>query len=51
MEERESDIVEETEERMERAQDSGDKERLETLEEVHRSLESELDEGAETPPA
>jgi hypothetical protein len=45
------DISQDTEEKMDRAEDSDDQARLETLEEVQRTLESELDEGAETPPA
>lgn len=45
------DISVETEEKMDDAEGSDDQTRLETLEEVQRSLESELDEGAETPPA
>ena len=45
------DISRETEEKMERSEGSDDASRLETLEEVQRALESELDEGAETPPA
>lgn len=49
--ERDKDIVDEVEERMAGAEDAADDELLETLEEVHRSLESELSEGAETPPS
>lgn len=45
------DISHETEEKMDRAEPADDERRLETLEEVQRSLESELDEGGETPPA
>jgi len=45
------DISQETEEKMDGAEGADDEKRLETLEEVQRSLESELDEGAETPPA
>ena len=51
MERPDRDISEETEGKMDRAEASDDEKRLETLEEVQRSLESELDEGAETPPA
>ena len=49
--ERDKDVVADVEERMAGAEDSADDERLEVLEEVHRSLESELSEGAETPPS
>jgi hypothetical protein len=45
------DISADTEEKMDDAEGSDDQTRLETLEEVQRNLESELDEGAETPPA
>jgi hypothetical protein len=45
------DIVGDVEERIEGAEDAEDDARLEVLEEVHRSLESELSEGAETPPS
>ena len=48
---RDKDIVGDVEERMAGAEDAEDDDRLETLEEVHRSLESELSEGAETPPS
>lgn len=48
---RERDIADDTEGRMDRAEEGGDEARLETLEEVHRTLEAELDEGAETPSA
>ena len=47
----ERDIAEDTEDRMDRAEEGGDEARLETLEEVQRTLEAELDEGAETPSA
>ena len=45
------DISRATEEKMDAAEGSDDQTRLETLEEVQETLESELDEGAETPPA
>lgn len=47
----ERDTARETEEKMDGAEGSDDQTRLETLEEVQRTLESELDEGAEAPPA
>ena len=49
--ERDKDIVADVEERMAKADDAEDEERLEALEGVHGSLESELSEGAETPPS
>lgn len=51
MMDREQDVSGEVERVMDAAEEGGDETRLETLEEIQRSLESELDEGAETPPA
>lgn len=48
---RERDAVEEVEAAMGAAEENDDAARLETLEKVHETLESELNEGAETPPA
>ena len=45
------DSVRDSEEAMEAAEETDDQTRLETLEKVHETLESELNEGAETPPA
>ena len=45
------DVVRDAELEMERAEDSDDQTRLEALEKVHETLDSELNEGAETPPA
>lgn len=45
------DAVKAVEADMERAEGSDDQTRLEALEKVHETLESELNEGAETPPA
>lgn len=49
--ERESDPISAVEDAMEAAEESDDSQRLETLEKMHETLESELNEGAETPPA
>ena len=51
METSDKDLVGETASDMERAEAGDDQTRLETLEKVHDTLESELNEGAETPPA
>lgn len=51
MTEKPADAVRDSEEAMERAEETDDQTRLETLEKVHETLESELNEGAETPPA
>ena len=45
------DAVRDSEQAMENAKEADDQTRLETLEKVHEALESELNEGAETPPA
>ena len=45
------DVVRDAEVEIERAEESDDQMRLEALENVHETLESELNEGAETPPA
>lgn len=45
------DAVRDSDQAMEAAEDADDQTRLETLEKVHETLESELNEGAETPPA
>ena len=45
------DPVRDAETAMEDAENGDDTQRLETLEKVHETLESELNEGAETPPA
>ena len=49
--ERTEDPIRAAEHAMEAAEESDDTQRLETLEKVHETLESELNEGAETPPA
>ena len=49
--ERSDDPIRDAERAMESAEESDDTERLETLEKVHETLETELNEGAETPPA
>lgn len=46
----EEDIARDIDQRMERAEEADDAERLKTLEEVKESLEAELDEGGETQP-
>lgn len=51
METPEPDVVRDTQADMERAEEADDQTRLETLEKVHETLESGLNEGAETPPA
>ena len=51
MNERPEDIVQGTDAEMAKAEGSDDQSRLETLEKVHKDLEAELNEGAETPPA
>lgn len=51
MMDRDQDVSDEVDRKMDAAEESGDEARLETLEEIQRSLEAELDEGAETPPA
>ena len=45
------DVVVDTQTDMDRADEADDATRLEALEKVHETLESELNEGAETPPA
>jgi hypothetical protein len=45
------DAVRDAEVAMEGAEESDDQARLEALEKVHETLEAELNEGAETPPA
>lgn len=45
------DVVRDAEVAMGSAEESDDQARLEALEKVHETLESELNEGAETPPA
>ncbi|MEA2452693.1 MAG: hypothetical protein QOG04_1403 [Actinomycetota bacterium] len=47
----EDDVVRDAEVEMDKAEEGDDQTRLETLEKVHEKLESELNEGAETPPA
>jgi hypothetical protein len=47
----EEEIVESTRSDLDRAEDAGEDERLETLERVREKLESELEERDETPPA
>ena len=49
--ERSGDIPADVDRKMDRAEEGDDEARLETLEEIQGSLESELDEGAETPQA
>jgi hypothetical protein len=51
MNDRPEDVAVESEEELEKAEGADDQSRLETLEKVHETLESELNEGAETPPA
>jgi hypothetical protein len=51
MNEKPEDVVSESEADMEKAEGADDQTRLDTLEKVHETLESELNEGAETPPA
>lgn len=45
------DAVRDSESAMQAAEEADDQARLEALEQVHEKLESELNEGAETPPA
>lgn len=45
------DLVEGTQEELDRAEDSDEQRRLETLERVRERLESELEERDQTPPA
>jgi hypothetical protein len=51
MAEKEAEVVTQTEEQIEGAEQGTDEDRLDTLEKVHEELESGLNEGAETPPA
>ncbi|HWC14365.1 MAG TPA: hypothetical protein VG929_07205 [Actinomycetota bacterium] len=44
----EDDIERDVDEQMRRAQEAGDADRLQTLEEVQETLEAELDDGGET---
>lgn len=51
METPEGDVVQEVETDIGNAEEADDQTRLETLEKIHETLESGLNEGAETPPA
>lgn len=47
----EDDIQNDVDERMRRAQEAGDADRLQALEEVQETLEAELDDGGEAHPS
>lgn len=51
MEERETDLEHEVERKLESAEEEDDAARLATLENVHSTLESELEASGETPPS